>query len=177
MGLLKDAFLSITMLLVGATAGTAASLPGEVVQAPLAAQANWSTLEPPHRDGADAAPAWVAPSAPPTPEPQVAEPVHTPPPAPDTLEAALARSPWPPYLWPQLIAVARCESSLNPLAVGDHGRALGLMQVRVDAHLDRIHKLLYTPEQLLELGPNLEVAYDIYKESGWKPWSCSYVLR
>lgn len=173
MGLLKDAFLSITMLLVGATAGTAASLPGEVVQAPLAAQANWSTLEPPHRDGADAAPAWAGLSAPPTPEPQVAEPVHTPPPAPnygpEPLNEALLRSPWPPYLWPQLIAVARCESGLNPLAVGDHGRALGLMQVRVDYNPG-----LAARYDLFTYDGALAAAWELYVERGsFAAWSCA----
>ncbi len=168
MGLLKDAFLSITMLLVGATAGTAASLPGEVVQAPLVAQANWPTLEPPHRDGADAAPAWAGLSAPPTPEPQVAEPAYTPPPAPDTLEAALARSPWPPHLWPQLISVARCESNLNPLAVGDHGRALGLMQVRTDYNPG-----LAMRYDLMTYDGALAAAWELYLEGGWSRWSCA----
>lgn len=69
------------------------------------------------------------------------------------------------------IAVAHCESTLNPRAV--NGQFRGLFQVGVRIHAARIARLGYTPDQMLEVGPNIAVAVDLRREQGWRPWECA----
>lgn len=44
------------------------------------------------------------------------------------------------------------------------GNCYGLMQVNVKVHAERIKKLGYTPEDMLEAYPNIEVAADLLSE-------------
>ncbi len=63
-------------------------------------------------------------------------------------------------------AIARCESDMNPAAVGGSNR--GLMQINVSprAQLPRIRALGYTAEQMLDPGPNAHVAADLWAARG-----------
>lgn len=45
-----------------------------------------------------------------------------------------------------------------------NGNCYGLMQVNVNVHSDRIQKLGYTPEDMLEAYPNIDVASDLLVE-------------
>ena len=68
------------------------------------------------------------------------------------------------------VKVLACESSYQAKAIGDHGRAYGLFQIRVDAHKDLIRDLGYTPADMLKPRPNLTVAVALWRERGWQPW-------
>ena len=68
----------------------------------------------------------------------------------------------------EALKVAFCESGLNPDAVGDKNTAYhsyGLFQIR---------GLPGRPsaEWLLDPTNNINYAYELYKKSGWEPWSC-----
>ena len=80
---------------------------------------------------------------------------------------ALRDSLWPPYLHGEVMAIVACESSGDPRALGDDGRARGLFQ---------IHGAIWgeVPE---DVGWQIAQAWDIYQEWAWTPWSCAAVLR
>lgn len=93
--------------------------------------------------------------------------------------AALARSSWPSYLWDKVVEIAGCESSYDPNEIGDSGRALGLLQIRSDAHPD-----LVANYAVMTLAGNLEAAWLVYLRKGamlglppgvgsFTPWSCA----
>ena len=85
------------------------------------------------------------------------------------LLSLLSGSLWPEYLWDEVTAIAECESRFRPWAVGDDGRAVGLMQIRTDVHPGIAHKFdLYTASE------NLSAAWVVYLEAGksFKPWAC-----
>lgn len=152
MGLIRDAILSATVFIMGLGGGSAI---GTGVQAPVSVVGSTYFIttesEPPYRE--------VTPPPPPAEAPR------------DGLEAALARSAWPPHLWPQLVGIAHCESGLNQFAVGDHGMAWGLLQVRAD-----VHPWLAYRHDLFTLDGNLAAAWEIYQDSGWRPWTCAQPL-
>ncbi len=77
--------------------------------------------------------------------------------------------------WGWATRTAFCESSLNPLDIGLAGER-GLMQIH-PIHLDRIQRLGYTWAQMYEVGPNLAVAYDLWREQGEIPWKGSSECR
>ena len=73
------------------------------------------------------------------------------------------------------VAVAKAESGLTPSAVGDttlkfyyngaeYGSSYGCFQIR---HLPGRP----SPDYLLDATNNVQYAYELYKSSGWKPWS------
>ena len=73
------------------------------------------------------------------------------------------------YDWDKAIAYAVCkaESGGNPKAYGDGNTAypsIGLMQIRTLPGRP-------TKEQLEDPEFNVEYAYNMWKKSGWKPWS------
>lgn len=92
----------------------------------------------------------------------------------------LEQSNWPAELYRGITNVASCESGrLNPVtqsyeyrvnAIGDHGLAFGLGQVRIDYHPDKAQR--YNLHDALQ---NLNASYEIYIEAGnsFLPWSCS----
>ena len=68
--------------------------------------------------------------------------------------------------------VRYCEDKeLEPGQVGDAGER-GLFQIH-SVHLERIERLGWTWEDMLEVVPNVAVAYDLWLDMGWEPWSCS----
>lgn len=89
---------------------------------------------------------------------------------PDTLAELLAESPWPESEWATVAAIAGCESSHDPSAVGDGGLALGLMQIRVDYHPGKAARY-----DLLDPSDNLEASWEVYVQAGYSywPWSCA----
>ncbi len=92
------------------------------------------------------------------------------------LRAALAESPWPPALHDEVIALAWCESGLrgrslrlfNSAAVGDAGKAFGLLQINVRWNPWASYLDLEDPRV------NLLVGWAIWMEAGrsFVRWSC-----
>ena len=81
----------------------------------------------------------------------------------DEFYAALARSPWPEELWPAVLRIARCESGLNPSAVGA-GVYIGLMQMHY-SHARGVYNLY-------DVDDNLAAAYYLWAARGWGQWGC-----
>lgn len=48
----------------------------------------------------------------------------------------------------------------------------GIMQIN-RVHYRRVYELGYQWKDMLEVGPNVHVAFHIYNEMGWQPWSCA----
>lgn len=81
----------------------------------------------------------------------------------------LEASPWPDYLHDEVLALIECESRYRPWAVGDEGLALGLLQIRVDAH-----PALANNFELLNGNENLVAGWIVYLASdrSFEPWAC-----
>lgn len=81
----------------------------------------------------------------------------------------------------EALQIIKCESQGNPDAVGDkhltywkngkqYGDSVGLFQVRLFVKRP-------TKKHLLDPDNNIKYAHIIYKSQGWRPWSCSRVLK
>jgi hypothetical protein len=110
------------------------------------------------------------PESTPTPTP---EPIQDPWPAQlnaEQMVEVLMLAGWPEHLWGQASAIAWCESTWQPGAVGDNGDSLGLFQIQPQFHNHRINGDWFDPVA------NAEAALHLYREQGWDPWSCARVL-
>ncbi len=67
----------------------------------------------------------------------------------------------------EAIAIANCESSLDNRVKGDLFFSVGLFQIYTKVHTQ------YSVEQLTDPLYNTQVAYKIFQEKGWQPWSCA----
>lgn len=83
------------------------------------------------------------------------------------LEALICSYDWHCGEW---IGRIRCESTMNPRAVGSAGER-GLTQIH-PIHRQRIERLGFTWDDMFDPVANLTVAFDIYREQGARPWSC-----
>jgi hypothetical protein len=76
----------------------------------------------------------------------------------------------------QAVAVARCESGLNPAAVSPGGGNHGLFQI------NSVHKASFTAvtgqpwAAVRDAHWNVVFAKWLYDQQGWRPWACSRVL-
>lgn len=72
----------------------------------------------------------------------------------------------------EAVRVSGCETggTWNPAA--RNGAHAGLFQLSRTYHEDRARRLGFTWEQMFQVEPNIAVAVDIYRESGWTPWTC-----
>lgn len=69
------------------------------------------------------------------------------------------------------LAIAWCESRYNPKAIGDHGLALGVFQIRWDAHAGRVARQGWARDDLFDPWKNAQLALQLYSDSrGWRPW-------
>ena len=109
------------------------------------------------------------PTLTPTPIPVLrAPPVQAPP-----VEETIASYPWP---YATTLRIAKCENAYyaygywRPEAIGEYGER-GIMQIH-KVHIDRIHSLGHTWDDMLKVEPNIAVAYDLWAEQGWGPWTC-----
>jgi len=134
---------------------------------------------PPPATGAEAAPATPPAAEPPPPAPTpapmpAAEPVveaYVPVDMPDgSTEAIVCSMPWP---CAEAIAVASCESGLDRNGRLDgnwatNGNHFGLFQISY------IHAWRWADfyDAWMDPARNAQYAYDIWSESGWRPWSC-----
>lgn len=89
--------------------------------------------------------------------------------------ASLLPPQWETEFWYGVERIAWCESHYRIYRISITND-YGFMQIHWPTHTPRLHRLGYTWDDMLTLGPNLWVAYDLYKEQWWYPWSCRYVL-
>lgn len=71
-----------------------------------------------------------------------------------------------PWNCAEALAVAYCESKFQQGA--QNGTSWGVFQINYPYHMDLIHY----PYEMLLAEQNVAVAYQIWKDSGWEPWSC-----
>lgn len=74
------------------------------------------------------------------------------------------------YTWPvdEALRVADCESDFVERAISPDGQNLGVFQINV-IHRARVGGVV---ARLLEARTNVAVAFDIWRDQGWGPWSC-----
>ena len=66
----------------------------------------------------------------------------------------------------EMLATAKCESELNPLAIGDKGQSIGIAQIHLPAHPE------ITKEQALNPIFSIDfMAKEFKKGNKWK-WTC-----
>ena len=77
---------------------------------------------------------------------------------------------WPPEERVTANCVAFRESTWRPWIVnGDH---VGLFQIAVSVHRERIYRLGYTEADMRLAIPNAVVAHDLWSTDGWDgPWA------
>lgn len=103
----------------------------------------------------------VAPPPAPTPTPApTAQPVVR---ENRTVEEIICSFDWP---CSEALAVARCESGLNPNAYNPSG-ASGLFQLLMRFHRWRLHGASEFDPQA-----NAAAAFSLWLEQGWAPWDC-----
>lgn len=73
---------------------------------------------------------------------------------------------------PQALRVANCESHYNPDAYNPSG-ASGVFQIMMPTHAWRFVEHGWTAGDVFDAYRNIVVAYDIWLDSGWRPWSCA----
>lgn len=70
--------------------------------------------------------------------------------------------------------VAWCESRINPKAISPTNRNgtrdYGLMQINNGAWQEYFGKRW---AQVLNAEQNIAMAYEIYSQYGWRPWTCA----
>lgn len=89
---------------------------------------------------------------------------------------------WPCDTAVAALRLARCESAstpVNPNAVSPgtkHGRSYGVFQLNERWQSARFQRVTGAPFQgnWQNASANIAVAYDLYKEQGWAPWTCAY---
>ena len=171
----QAASAAVTAALPGPTAAIPATLlalpvaadvtaPAAPVAAPAAVAAT------PSAPAAPAAPPDPAPRAPVAAPPAVAAPAAAPvAPDPGSVEAIIHE------IFGEhgsaAVAVARCESGLNPQAVSRGGGNWGLFQIN-KVHRGRVQAMGYQWEDVLDARVNTLVARSIFDEQGWQPWGC-----
>lgn len=70
------------------------------------------------------------------------------------------------------IAVAQCESGLNPAAVSSRGANVGLFQINT-VHKPMVQQMGYQWDQMTDPYVNAKVARELFNDRGWAPWSCA----
>lgn len=82
------------------------------------------------------------------------------------VQSIICAKPWPCQ---EALAVAACESTMDPAASNSFGAGhYGLFQIS-GLHAGRVGGDLHS---LLDPAVNVAVAYDIWDDQGWQPWSC-----
>ena len=88
----------------------------------------------------------------------------------DTVRAAIQQS--FPDQYSKAVAVATCESGLNPNAISPGGGNWGLFQINT-VHSSMVRSMGYSWDQILDPYVNSKVARRIYNDAGgWGPWAC-----
>ena len=75
----------------------------------------------------------------------------------------------------EAVPLISCESSWRWDAIGDHGQAHGLLQVRVDVHGKRMREIGLDPNKEADRWQYAEQV--LWAEQGVAPWSCASLQR
>jgi hypothetical protein len=86
------------------------------------------------------------------------------------IEAAICSYPWDCGV---ALCIAYRESTFNPAVVNPVSGTVGLMQIRPSVHAWRWEQRGWSYEDMMTVGPNLEIAWELYQEQGWRPWDGS----
>ena len=70
------------------------------------------------------------------------------------------------------LRIARCESHFDPDAA--NGTHIGVFQIKQSYHGWRTKK--FGGKGLDDARTNVRVAYDLYRDTGWDPWSCARIV-
>jgi hypothetical protein len=170
-GAAADAGAVVTAAAEAAPVTVAAPATTEAAPTTAATAPAPTTTEPPVAETAAAAPAVVA--APPEAAPAASvasETAAVAAPAGTSVEAAIAA--WFPDVYDEAIAVADCESSLNPGAMSRGGGNHGLFQIN-NVHRGNFEAITGQPwEMVYDAYYNSQYARRLYDASGWRPWTC-----
>jgi hypothetical protein len=95
-------------------------------------------------------------------------------------EVALAvQAAFPAEVWEDALAVARCESNwafTDPKVTSPRRANAGVFQIN-KVHRKRVAALGYTWDQVrTDPMVNALVAADIWREQGWRPWTCKKAI-
>lgn len=71
----------------------------------------------------------------------------------------------------EVVPLISCESSWRWDAIGDHGQAHGLLQLRVDVHGKRMREIGLDPNKEADRWQYAEQV--LWAEQGLAPWSCA----
>lgn len=77
---------------------------------------------------------------------------------------------FPEAAQPRMKMIVKRESGGNPLAKNKSSSASGCTQM-LKIHAARFAKLGYSWDQRFVAYVNVRVAYDLWEEQGWSPWS------
>lgn len=83
---------------------------------------------------------------------------------------------WPDNTEQQALKIAQCESNFDENAVGPLGE-LGLFQIYYKYHRKNLDKLGFVKDDLYNPVVSTTYALELFKEAGWKPWTCRKVLK
>ena len=72
------------------------------------------------------------------------------------------------------VAIAKCESGLNPLATGSHGER-GVFQIH-PVHISSLAKNGFSWDDMYNWKSNIDYARMLYGWQGWSPWSCRFYV-
>jgi hypothetical protein len=77
------------------------------------------------------------------------------------------------YDWPveEALLIAKCESNIRAEAIGDSGNSIGVFQI------NKVHFWRASRQGLLKPEVNVRIAYKIWSEQGWYPWTCAKKLK
>jgi hypothetical protein len=117
-------------------------------------------------------PATVRQATPTTAPPTTAPPTTTPPPPAGSVEAIIHAHFG--AAGEQAVVIARCESGLNPSAIGGGGRYYGLFQLGRDGHAAAFTRVTGRAFDEAWSDPNANAQYAawLYGQSGWSAWGC-----
>lgn len=90
----------------------------------------------------------------------------------DDLSMLAIKQAFPANQYDKAVAVAKCESGLDPEAVSPGGGNWGLFQIN-KVHAPTLRKMGYQWSQITDPSVNAKLARAIYDQSGWKAWSCN----
>lgn len=90
----------------------------------------------------------------------------------DIIRMAFADRGASPQQQEEAIAVAQCESGMNPNAISPGGGNWGLFQIN-RVHSGRAAAHGWAWEHMLYSWENSLMAAELWSEQGWRPWTCA----